>query len=138
MIFDSLKRMLGSRSKSTTRDVTKGRTGDVMSGVSVLEDKLNRLNKFTQACDEAGLAEDFKNAALSARVFNAKCLAFVNARGDSDEATHAIVSQYKEATSNLITLANSANVAGINLHGELREVFETINELMRTMGLTRD
>ena len=140
MIFDSLKRMLGSRSKSTTRDFTKGRTGagDVMSGVSVLEDKLNRLNKFTQACDEAGLAEDFKNAALSAHMFTAKCLAFVNARGDSDEATHAIVSQYKEATSNLITLANSANVAGINLHGELREVFETINELMRTMGLAQD
>ena len=109
-----------------------------MSGVSVLEDKLNRLNKFTQACDEAGLAEDFKNAALSAHTFAAKCLAFVNARGDSDEATHAIVSQYKEATSNLITLANSANVAGINLHGELREVFETINELMRTMGLAQD
>ena len=55
MIFDSLKRMLGSRSKSTTRDFTKGRTGagDVMSGVSDLEDKLNQLNKFTQACDEA-------------------------------------------------------------------------------------
>ena len=109
-----------------------------MSGVSVLEDKLNRLNKFTQACDEAGLAEDFKNAALSAHVFTAKCLAFVNARGGSDEATHAIASQYKEATSNLITLANSANVAGINLHGELREVFETMNELMRTMGFAQD
>ena len=85
-----------------------------------------------------GLAEDFKNAALSGDMFTAKCLAFVNARGDSDEASHAIVSQYKEATSNLIMLANSANGAGINLHGELREVFETINELMRTMGLTQD
>ena len=140
MIFDSLKRMLGSRPKPTTRDFTKGRTGagDIMSGLSALEDKLNRLNKFRQACDEAGLAGDFKNATLSAHMFNAKCLAFVNARGDSDEATHAIVSQYKEATSNLITLANSANVAGINLHGELREVFETINELMRTMGLAQD
>ena len=51
---------------------------------------------------------------------------------------HAIVSQYKEATSNLIKLAISANAAGINLHGELREVFETINELMRTMGLAQD
>ena len=89
-----------------------------MSCMSVLEDKLNRLNESKQACDEAGLAEDFKNAALSAHVFTVKCLAFVNARGDSDEATHAIVSQYKEATSNLITLTNSANVAGINLHGE--------------------
>jgi hypothetical protein len=132
--------MLGRRSKSTTGDFTKGRagTGDILSSVSALEEKLNRLNKFTQACDEAGLADDFKNAALSAHTFTAKCLAFVNARGDSDEATRAIVSQYKEATSNLITLANSANMAGINLHGELREVFETMNELMRTMGLAQD
>ena len=85
--------MLGSRSKSTKRDSTKAHsgTGDVMSGVSVLEDKLNRLNKFTQACDEAGLAEDFKNAALSIHMFTATCLAFVNARGDLDEATHAII-----------------------------------------------
>jgi hypothetical protein len=132
--------MLGRRSKSTTGDFTKGRagTGDILSSVSALEEKLNRLNKFTQACDEAGLADDFKNAALSAHAFTAKCLAFVNARGDSDEATRAIVSQYKEATSNLITLANSANMAGINLHGELREIFETMNELMRTMGLAQD
>ena len=35
-------------------------------------------------------------------------------------------------------LANSANVAGINLHAELREVFETMNSLMRTMGLAQD
>ena len=26
----------------------------------------------------------------------------------------------------------------LNLHGEVREVFETINELMRTMGLAQD
>jgi hypothetical protein len=129
-----------SRSKSTKGDSTKGRsgTGDVVSGVSVLEDKLNPLNKFAQACDEAGLAEDFKNVTLSIHVLTATCLAFVNARGGSDEPTHAISSQYKEATSNLIMLANSANVAGINLHAELREVFETMNELMRTMGLAQD
>ena len=127
-----------SRSKSTKGDSTKGLsgTGDVVSGVSVLEDKLNPLNKFAQACDEAGLAEDFKNVTLSIHVLTATCLAFVN--GGSDEATHAISSQYKEATSNLIMLANSANVAGINLHAELREVFETMNSLMRTMGLAQD
>ena len=138
MIFDWLNKMLGSLSKSTIRDSTKGRmeAGDIMSGVSVLEDKLDRLNKFTRACDEAGLAEDFKNVALSTRMFTAKCL--VVARGGSVKDSHAIVSQYQEATSNLTKLAISANAAGLTLHRELREVFETINELMRTMGLAQD
>ena len=62
MIFNSLKRILGNRSKSTTRDSTKGleATGDVMSGVSILQNKIKHLNKFRRACDEAGLEDDLK------------------------------------------------------------------------------
>ena len=71
MILDSLKRILGSRSKSTTCDSPKGleATGDVMSGVLVLRNKIKHLNKFRQACDQAGLGDDLKNAALSTRAF---------------------------------------------------------------------
>ena len=140
MIFDSLKRMLGSLSGSTKRHTTEGRvgSGEVTSGVSVLEDKLDRLNKFAQTCDDAGLAEDFMKAAAAAHKFAADCLNFVKDPRDSDEAMQHIVSQHKDATSNLIKLAISANAAGINLHEALREIFDAINELMRTMGLARE
>ena len=140
MIFNSLKRILGSRSKSATRNSTKGleATGDVMSGVSVLKNKIKNLNKFRQACEEAGLEDDLKKAALSARAFATKCLAFINTRGDLEEVTQAVVSQYKEVTSNLMGLAISANSAGVNLQTEAREVYETINDLMGRMGLAPD
>ena len=138
MIFDSLKRILGSRSKSTTGEPTKGleATGDVKSSVSVLHKKIKHLNKFSQACDEAGLGDDLKKAALSARAFATKCLAFINTRGDLEEVTQAVLSQYEEVTSNLMGLAISANSAGVNLQTEAREVYETVNDLMGTMGLT--
>ena len=141
MIFNSLKRILGSRSKSTTRDsTTKGleATCDAMSGVSLLQNKIKHLNKFRHACDEAGLEDDLKKAALSAHAFATTCLAFINTRGDLEEVTQAVLSQYEEVTSNLMVLTIFANSAGVNLQMEARELYETINDLMGTMGLARD
>jgi hypothetical protein len=114
------------------------RARDVISRASALRDKIKQLNKFSRACDEAGLAEDFSNAARSTNAFAAKCLGFINTQGASDEATQSILSQHKEATSNLMALALSANSAGINLQTEARDVFDTINDLMEILGLARD
>ena len=140
MIFDSLKRILAKLSKSAPPDSAKelDATSDVMSGVSVLHNKIKHLNKFRHACDEAGLGDDFHKAAVSAHAFAAKCLAFKNARGDLEEVTQAVLFQYEQVTSNLMGLAISANSAGVNLQTEARGVYETVNDLMRTMGLARD
>ena len=140
MIFDSLKRMLANLSKSATPDPPKElkATGDVMSGVSVLHNKIKHLNKFRHACDEAGLGDDFHKAAVSAHAFAAKCLAFKNARGDLEDVTQAVLSQHEEVTSNLMALAISTNSAGINLQTEAREIYEALNDLMGKMGLPRD
>ena len=139
MIFDSLKRILANLSKSATPDFTKEieATGDIMSSVSVLHNKIKHLNEFRQACDEAGLGDDFRKAAISARAFAAKCLAFKNAPGELEEATQAALSQYEEVTSNLMALAISTNSAGINLQTEAREVYEALNDLIGKMGLAR-
>jgi hypothetical protein len=126
-----------SRSNSTIRASAK-RSAEVADCVSAVEKKLAQLNKFRQACEQAGLIEDFRKAELSTRAFTAECLTFVRARRASDDSTNAIVSQYGEVTTNLITLANSANSAGITLHGETRAIFESINDLMQKMGLGRD
>ena len=140
MIFDSLKRILANLSKSATPDFTTEveATGDIISGVSVLHTKIKHLNEFRQACDEVGLGDDFHKAAISAHAFAAKCLAFKNARGDLEDVTQAVLSQYEEVTSNLMALAISTNSAGINLQTEAREVYETLNDLMEKMGLARD
>jgi hypothetical protein len=106
--------------------------------VSVLHNKIKHLNKFRHTCDEAGLGYDFHKAALSAHAFATKCLAFKNARGDLEKVRQAVLSQYEEVTSNLLGLAISTNSAGVNLQKEAREVYETINDLMRTMELARD
>ena len=109
MIFDLLKRILANLSKSATPDFTTEveATGDIISGVSVLHTKIKHLNEFRQACDEVGLGDDFHKAAISAHAFAAKCLAFKNARGDSEDVTQAVLSQYEEVTSNLMALAIS-------------------------------
>ena len=140
MIFDSLKRILANLSKSATPDFTTEveATGDIISGVSVLHTKIKHLNEFRQACDEAGLGDDFHKAAVSAHAFAAKCLAFKNARGDLEDVTQAVLSQHEEVTSNLMALAISTNSAGINLQTEAREIYEALNDLMGKMGLPRD
>ena len=109
MIFDSLKRILANLSKSATPDFTTEveATGDIISGVSVLDNRITHLNKFMHVCDEAGLGDDFHKAAISAHAFAAKCLAFKNARGDLEDVTQAVLSQYEEVTSNLMALAIS-------------------------------
>ena len=109
MIFDSLKRILANLSKSATPDFTTEveATGDIISGVSVLHNRITHLNKFMHVCDEAGLGDDFHKAAISAHAFAAKCLAFKNARGDLEDVTQAVLSQYEEVTSNLTALAIS-------------------------------
>ena len=137
MIFDSLKRILANLSKSATPESAKelDATGEIVSGVSVLHNRITHLNKFMHVCDEAGLGDDFHKAVLSAHAFAAKCLAFKNARGDLEEVTQAVLSQYEEVTSNLMGLAISANSEGVNLQKEARGVYETLNDLMRTMGL---
>jgi hypothetical protein len=137
MIFDSLKRILANLSKSATPDPIKElkANGDVMSGVSVLHNKIKHLNKFRHACDEAGVEGELDKAVLAVDAFAAKSLAFKNARGDLEEVTQAVLSQYEEVTSNLMGLAISANSAGVNLQTEARGVYETVNDLMRTMGL---
>ena len=140
MIFDSLKRILANLSKSATPDSAKelDATGEIMSGVSVLDNRITHLNKFMHVCDEAGLGDDFHKAAISAHAFAAKCLAFKNARGDLEDVTQAVLSQYEEVTSNLMALAISTNSAGINLQTEAREIYEALNDLMGKMGLPRD
>src|SRR6185312_14374762 len=91
MIFDSLKRILAKLSKSAPPDSTKelDATSDVMSGVSVLHNKIQHLNKFRRACDEAGVEGDLEKAVLSVDAFAAKCLAFKNARGDLEGVRRA-------------------------------------------------
>ena len=140
MIFDSLKRILAKLSKSAPPDSAKelDATSDVMSGVSVLHNKIQHLNKFRRACDEAGVEGELDKAVLSVDAFAAKCLAFKNARGDLEGVRRAVLFQYEEVTSNLMGLAISANSAGVNLQAEARGVYETVNDLMRTMGLARD
>ena len=140
MIFDSLKRILAKLSKSAPPDSAKelDATSDVMSGVSVLHNKIKHLNKFRHACDEAGVEDDLDKAVLSAHAFAAKSLALINTRGDLEEVTQAVLSQYEEVSSNLMGLAISANSAGVNLQTEARGVYETVNDLMRRMGLARD
>lgn len=140
MIFDSLKRILAKLSKSAPPDSAKelDATSDVMSGVSVLHNKIKHLNKFRHACDEAGVEGELDKAVLSVDAFAAKSLAFKNARGDLEGIRQAVLSQYEEVTSNLMGLAISANSAGVNLQTEARGVYETVNDLMRTMGLARD
>jgi hypothetical protein len=109
MIFDSLKRILG-RFNSTVRASAKGRA-EIGGCVTVIEKKLSQINKCRQACEQAGSVEDFRKAELSTR-------AFIRMRRASDDSRNALVSQYEEVASNLITLANSANSAGITLHRE--------------------
>ena len=139
MVFDSFKRMLGIRSKAATRNSEeRNRVRDIRSSVSILQDKIEQLHNFENACDEAGLKDDLENAALSAHAFATACLAFINARGKSDQATKGIRSQYKEVTSNLMMLAISTNSAGINLQTEARDISNTINNLMENLGLPRE
>ena len=138
MVFDSFKRMLGIRSKAATRNSEERNHCDIRSSVSILQDKIEQLHNFENACDEAGLKDDLENAALSAHAFATACLAFINARGKSDQATKGIRSQYKEVTSNLMMLAISTNSAGINLQTEARDISNTINNLMENLGLPRE
>lgn len=109
-----------------------------MSDVSALRKKTKQLGKFRHACNEAGLEDGFASTTQSLDVFIEKCRAFARAPENSEEMSQAIISQYNEVVSALITLANAANVAGINLLAELRDIFGTINDLMETMGLARD
>jgi hypothetical protein len=122
----------------------RGRSGDshgsaaceLAAGVTILREKIEHLNRFALACKRAGLADELEIAALAAHAFANKCVALNNARGKLDQVTgDGLRSQYKEATSNLMTLAISTNSAGINLQAEARDIFETINDLMETMGL---
>jgi hypothetical protein len=123
----------------THSTITKRHGGDgPMSGVSALRKKTRQLEKFRRACDEAGLEDSFRSALLSVDIFIEKCRAFASAPEDRKEISQAMVSQYNEATSALIALANAANAAGINLHTELKEIFGTVNDVMGAMGLSRD
>ena len=145
MACDWLKRLLGGP-RSTTPDSARGHeaTDRVMSDVLVLQSRIEHLNTFSQACGEAGLEGDLKEAALSAHAFATRCLALINARGDInargklEEVTQAVRAQHEVVTSNLMDLAISANSAGVNLQTAAREVYEIVNDLMETMELARD
>jgi hypothetical protein len=135
MIFESLKRMFGMDSTSTKR---RGGADDVRWGVSALRKKTKQLEKFRDACNDAGLEDVFASATQSVDMFIEKCRAFARAPENPDKISQAIVSQYNEVTSALITLANAANTAGINLHAELREMFGNVNDVMDAMGLASE
>jgi hypothetical protein len=135
MVFESLKRMLERRFKRSTRSSEQDqRARDVVSGVSVLRDGIERLNKFAKASNQAGLKDDFQKAVQSAQEF-ATCVASLNASGGPKKATEGVRSQYNETTSNLITLTLSANSVGINLQPEARSIFDTMTDLMALLGV---
>jgi hypothetical protein len=102
--------------------------------VSILQKKIKRLIQSRHACSAAGLGDNFEDAVQSAQGFATRCLNFGKSSGDSDQATQGLRSHYKEVTSKLLTLAISANSAGINLQAEARDIFETINDLMDAVG----
>ena len=135
MIFDSLKRIFGMHSTSTKR---RREPDNVMLGLSALRKKTQQLEKFRHACREAGMDDGFASATQTLDLFIEKSRAFARAHEDRKEISQAIVSQYNEVTSALITLGNAANAAGINLHTELREIFGTVNDVMSAMGIARE
>jgi hypothetical protein len=139
MLLDWVKKVFGRRSEtSMTRPKTINMARDIRSGATALESKVRQLNKFKQACDEAGLTQDFENAAVSARAFAAKSLGYLTAGDNLDEARENVLANYEKVTLNLATLAVAANSAGINLQAEARAVFDVTNDLMAKMGLARE
>ena len=68
MIFKFIEEDIGQTLKiRSTFDSAKelDATSDVMSGVSVLDNKIKHLNKFRHACDEAGVAGDLISCSFS-------------------------------------------------------------------------
>jgi hypothetical protein len=104
---------------------------DVTTGVLGLQDKIYCLKKFQQTCDQAGLGVDYENAVSSVNAFAAKCLALSHSRCRSAEVLQGIIAMQKEATSNLMSLALSANARGINLQAEVRQIYETLTDITR-------
>jgi len=103
--------------ESGWRDLAPGKRAAILFAVArKLRDNLEEIAQLemlqigkpiSDARDEVGLGDDFHKAAISAHAFAAKCLAFKNARGDLEDVTQAVLSQYEEVTSNLTALAIS-------------------------------
>jgi hypothetical protein len=130
--------MLGWCFKRGTRSSEQDqRTRDLIASMSVLRDGIERLNKSRKACHQAGLKDDFQKAVQSAQAFAAG-VASLDASGGPKQAAEEVRSQYRETTSNLITLALSANSAGINVQPETRFIFDTMNDLMGMLGLPQE
>ena len=68
MVFDSLKRMLGRRSRASAPDFDDRKRKQARDLTSILQSKIEQLNEFRNACDAAGLKGDLDQAVLSAKM----------------------------------------------------------------------